>query len=78
VIGDVHVVGTPGIEISFLQKDEVGLRARQELDDPSKLQSLVDIPVDNADGIRRTKHPARDCKIACLDVLHGDHTPLQQ
>jgi hypothetical protein len=51
------VVRPPGVEIAFLQMDDVGLCTGQKLDNPLELQTAIDVPIHDPDGTGWTKNP---------------------
>jgi hypothetical protein len=60
----------PGIQIAFLQENDIGFCVGQEVENPRELQTSVNVPVQDPDGTGRAKHPAPGRKIACFDLLH--------
>jgi len=54
------MVCPPGVQINFLQQDDVGLRTVEELNHPTKSQTTVNIPIYDPDGIGQKKIPAWD------------------
>jgi hypothetical protein len=67
------MVRPPGVLISFLQEKNVGPGAGQKLDYAIEVQTPVDIPADNPDGVSRKDQPAGCDKGARLDLFERAH-----
>ena len=49
--GNVAKFGSAGVDVRFLQEDQIGARVPKEIDNPTQLKAAIDIPADNLDGL---------------------------
>jgi len=50
---DVNPVSAPGINVDFLQKQNVGIQIAEKIYDGRQLQTSVNVPVNNSDRTAR-------------------------
>jgi len=70
---NVEVVRPLRVQIGFLQEQDVGLCACEEFDHTLELQTAVDIPIHDPDGIRRAEQPPGHREVSCFDFLCLGH-----
>jgi len=69
-LGHVQAVRAPRIKVRFLQDKNVRICACEEVYDSLQFQTAVDVPVNNAQGSGRPKHPLERREVAGDDFLH--------
>jgi hypothetical protein len=70
LFGDVQAVGATRVKIRFLQNDNVCICIREESYDRIQLQAAIDVPIDDAQGTGRPRHPTERREIAHNDFWY--------
>ena len=70
LFGNIHTMCAAGVEIRFLQNQNVRICACEEVYDARQLKAAVDIPINDSQGTGRPAKPPDRRKVARNDFLH--------
>src|SRR5215475_1729748 len=68
--GYVQTMRAPRVKINFLKNEDVGVRAREEVDHSRELLPTVDVPIHNAQRSGRPEHQPERREVASDDFPH--------